>query len=165
MERVVLSIGTNLNDRARYMSGMVSCITGILIPPCSISNLMETEPLGMKPGTPWFLNRIVSGNYSGSPEGLLNECLEIEIKFGRKRTGEVENRTADIDILFFGDRIIDKPELTVPHPHLLQRKFCFEGMMQTSPGIRHPNLGKTMEQLWKEAGEQIWNQKIRIISD
>ena len=163
--RVFLSLGTNLGDRHYYMTEMVGRLMRVLKQPCATSSLMETEPLGMPPGAPWFLNRIMSGEYNGAPETLHHHCRAIEAELGRVRGKGVTDRTADIDILLFGDRVIANTNLTVPHPGIMERRFCLEGLREIAPLMRHPLDGRTFLQVYEAMDESVRAQTVCVIAD
>jgi 2-amino-4-hydroxy-6-hydroxymethyldihydropteridine diphosphokinase len=162
MERVALSLGTNLGDREHYMDRMVRGARSLLSEPVAVSLLMETEPLGMEGCELWFLNRIVCGGYADSPQALLRECRAIENELGRTRAEGISSRTADVDILLYGDAVIADTNLTVPHPQILDRRFCLEGLNQTAPDWLHPTLGKTFGELYGGMRDKVRRQGMRF---
>jgi 2-amino-4-hydroxy-6-hydroxymethyldihydropteridine diphosphokinase len=138
---VALSLGSNLGDRRNYIDAMAASLRKILTG-IRASRLMETEPVGVGEGHGAYLNKVVAGTYRGSAFELLEECLSIEARLGRVRVGCRSPRTADIDILLFGaETICAPPRLIVPHPELLNRRFCIEGLMDIDPAILVPCLG------------------------
>ncbi|MBD3392083.1 MAG: 2-amino-4-hydroxy-6-hydroxymethyldihydropteridine diphosphokinase [Chitinivibrionales bacterium] len=163
MPYVALSLGTNLNDRFVLMASMEEQVCRILNDPIECSLLMETEPVGMPDGTPWFLNRIVTGHSEPSAEELLARCFEIEKQLGRTRTGEVASRTADIDLLLYGDAIIANTNLTVPHARILSRRYCLEGLSQVAPSVMHPIAGKSFRELWLGMPNETRAQQVRFL--
>jgi 2-amino-4-hydroxy-6-hydroxymethyldihydropteridine diphosphokinase len=163
MVTVAISLGTNLGDRRAYMQIMLEYVKRVLQKPLVISSLMETEPLGFDEPVQWFLNRIVSGQYDGNAYELLEYCLEAERNLGRTRGDATASRTADIDILLFGKEVIANTNLTIPHPHMLKRRFCMEGLMETVPGAYHPLEKTSVENLYRRMGECVKNHRIRVI--
>jgi 2-amino-4-hydroxy-6-hydroxymethyldihydropteridine diphosphokinase len=164
MNKVALSLGCNMGSRQNLMQEMETRISRLLASPVAFSEMMETEPLQMPNGTQWFYNRIAVGLYSGSPEVLLKECLSIEKSLGRVRENSVKDRTSDIDILLFGDAVISLENLKIPHPALLQRRFCLYGLMQTAPDMKHPVLGKSFHTIYNSMEPDVGSQRINIIS-
>jgi len=141
---VALSLGSNLGDRRFYIESMEQALRSVLTGVKS-SRVMETEPVGAGGGHPAYLNKVVSGYYSGSAYELLDRCLSIENGLGRDRPSHRAPRTADADILLFGDEeISDPPRLTVPHPELRNRRFCLEGLMRIDPSIIVPVDGRML---------------------
>lgn len=88
------------------------------------SSVYRTEPVDCPPGTPQFQNAAVSGYWSGMPQELLTLCQKIEAENGRpNQHGYHTSRTIDLDIILFGDQVIDTPELKIPHPEAKNRDF------------------------------------------
>lgn len=112
------------------------------------SPVHETEPLGKK-DQPRYLNQVFRAETSLGARELLDGLLAIERRLGRVRTpGEKWGpRTIDLDLLLYGDRVIDEPGLTVPHPHMHERRFVLEPLAELVPDARHPVLGKTAAEL------------------
>lgn len=165
METIFVSLGTNLGDRRGLIDRMELALGEILSLPLNKSALFETEPLDMPFGTPWFYNRIMSGRFNGSPLELLELCQEIETGLGRicSDTSHYSSRTADIDILLFGARVIHEPTLCVPHPKLLHRKFCLVGLKEISPCLVVPGQDKRIDELVALMPADLQQQKMRIL--
>lgn len=108
-----------------------------------VSAPYESEPWGFETEE-WFLNRVIVVETAMAPEDLLGQLLEIERELGRERHPEIEgytSRTADLDILYYGDRIILTDMLTVPHPRLHRRRFALLPMCEVAPDLVHPAFG------------------------
>ncbi|MDR0305464.1 MAG: 2-amino-4-hydroxy-6-hydroxymethyldihydropteridine diphosphokinase [Chitinispirillales bacterium] len=168
MEFVVLSIGSNLGEREKFISAMELELSSLLIE-VKKSSLMETEPVGMSGSQLAFLNRLIAGYYNGNPHQLLESCLAIESRLGRKRlvsgSGKTKNsRTADVDILIFGNLEINCADITVPHPQIVNRRFCLEGLCQIDSGLVVSGTGKSARQLCEEMNAKIKAQKIIFMS-
>lgn len=163
MVEVVLCLGTNLGDRVSYMQKMEQALEEVLLPPISRSSLMETEPLGVSADHPWYYNRLVRGGYKGTPRELLERCRAIEQKLGRTRPDKYAPRTADIDILLFGEQIINENDLIIPHRHILDRRFCLEGLQAITGEWKIPGVEKSAKELIKEIVEEVKKQKIRVV--
>ncbi len=104
----------------------------------SRSSWYETAPQDVE-DQPWFLNIAAACRTSYFPLQLLARLLRIEREGGRTRMGRSKGpRTIDLDILLYGEHVIDTPRLTVPHPGLLQRRFVLEPLTEIAPGLRHP---------------------------
>jgi len=164
MERAALSIGTNLGRRELYIESMEREL-GLLLSDVRMSRLMETEPVGVDGDQPNYLNRIIAGYCSASPYELLQSCLEIEKRLGRIRERVKDSRTADVDILLFGNLEINSAELTVPHPQILNRRFCLEGLCQIDKGWIVPGAYKNTGKLYEEMSAEVRAQKIIFIAD
>ncbi len=110
------------------------------------SSLYCTEPVGFAEQDD-FVNAVVELETSLSPKALLDQCLAIEKELGRVRTIHWGPRTIDVDILFYGDVIIDAPELIIPHPQLHTRRFVLAPLCELAPQAVHPKLRKTAAEL------------------
>lgn len=130
MYYVVLSLGSNKGNREFYIKEMIKNLKEVIESPYFLSTLMETEPVDVTEKQEWYLNQIIMGRYEGSAYELLRECQNIEIKLGREEKGTYSSRTADIDILLFGEEEIYTKELTIPHHSLFRRRFCIEGTLE-----------------------------------
>jgi 2-amino-4-hydroxy-6-hydroxymethyldihydropteridine diphosphokinase len=166
MTLAALSIGSNLGDRESCIDSMEREL-GLILADTLSSRLMETEPVGVCGRQSPYLNKIIVGYYAGAPYRLLDECLAIESRLGRVRASLKGPRTADIDILLFGDLQIDEKALVIPHPELLNRRFCLEGLMSINPGIRVPfsGGGLTVGELYKNMGTEVAVQNVFFIMD
>ncbi len=142
---VVLCLGTNLGNRELNMATMENRIGELLSSEIVCSPLFETEPVGVDAHQN-YLNRVIAGEYSGSPMDLLRATQAIENEMGRTNKGELAPRTADIDILLFGDETIKTDELTIPHHALFDRHFEILGAKYVVPIKKIPNSDTTFEQ-------------------
>lgn len=152
MAIVYLSLGSNYGDRIGYVQQATSLLgmsEGISV--IRTSAFYETEPWGMNTKT-WFVNAVIEIKTSLSPSRLLEECQRIEQVLGRKpHTSEIyTDRTIDIDILFYGNEIINEENLTVPHKFLHLRAFTLVPMLELIPDFEHPVLHKTVTQLHED---------------
>ena len=152
MAIVYLSLGSNYGDRIGYVQQATSLLgmsEGISV--IRTSAFYETEPWGMNTKT-WFVNAVIEIKTSLSPSRLLEECRRIEQVLGRKpHTSEVyTDRTIDIDILFYGNEIINEENLTIPHKFLHLRAFTLVPMLELIPDFEHPVLHKTITQLHED---------------
>lgn len=149
MAIVYLSLGSNKGDRIGYIQQATSLLglaDGISI--IRTSAFYETEPWNMNSKT-WFVNAVVEVKTSLSPEALLEECQRIESQLGRtpKTSTEYEDRTIDIDILFYGKEIINEENLTIPHKFVHLRAFTLVPLLELIPDFEHPVLHKTITEL------------------
>ena len=112
----------------------------------AVSAFYETQPVDV-PDQPWFLNCVAAIETELSPRELLALALQIEAAMGRVRVREKGPRTIDIDIILFGDRVIDEPGLKIPHPGLPQRRFVLVPLVEIAPEARHPAAGKTAREM------------------
>jgi 2-amino-4-hydroxy-6-hydroxymethyldihydropteridine diphosphokinase len=143
--RVYLSLGSNVGDRAAYLSTAIDRI-GALGKVTAISSFYETEPVEFA-AQPWFLNCVVELDTEKMPKQLLAAILDIEKEMGRRRVLKKGPRTLDIDILLFGNSIIKTKGLAIPHPAMHERRFVLEPLAEIAPELRHPILKRTVREL------------------
>src|SRR5437879_653431 len=122
MAATFLSLGSNLGDRELYLKKGIQGLQQRRIQIVRTASWYETEPKDVG-DQPWFLNTVVEAATDLSPEELLIACLDVERENGRVRTIPKSARSLDIDILFYGERIIREPGLKIPHPRFAERKF------------------------------------------
>ena len=145
-----LSLGSNKGDRIGFVqqaTSLLNATDGISL--IRTSAFYESEPWGMETET-WFVNAVVEVKTTLSPQSLLAECQRIESQLGRKRTeGEkgYQDRTIDIDILFYNKEIINDENLVIPHKFLHLRAFTLVPLLELIPNFEHPILHKTITQL------------------
>ncbi len=147
---VYLSLGANLGDRAANLREALRRLKelGTIV---AVSCLYETEPVEVDPPQPWFLNRVVAIETELMPKQLLARTLAVEEAMGRRRRGQRKGpRTVDIDIVLFGNAVVDTPELKIPHPAMHRRRFVLEPLAEIAPAIRHPVFKRTAAELLKD---------------
>ena len=113
------------------------------------SFLYETQPVGFFK-QPWFLNQVIELKTELTPSELLSLCHEIEASRGRIRTFPNAPRILDLDILLYGDIVVNQEGLIIPHPRLADRRFVLEPLVQIAPDIIHPLLKKSMRSLLED---------------
>jgi len=147
MSRVYLSLGSNLGERKRYINRAIALLkkNPYFKIEC-ISSFYETDPEGFK-NQPKFINACLKAKTSLSAEELLKFLTEIEKKLGRKKRRRFGPREIDIDILFYGKKVVKQKGLIIPHPLLDKRIFVLEPLLEISPNLRHPIFGATMREL------------------
>ena len=156
-ETVFIGFGSNVGDRVDFCDRAVTLLS--LLPHSQVSGvslLYETEPVKdhAQPGDGWFLNGVVQLETDVTPKSLLAILREIERALGRDEENRSGPRTIDLDILFYGQRIINEPDLVVPHPRMHQRRFVLMPLSELDPLFVHPLLQRTISQLLAEVGKQ-----------
>lgn len=139
--RVALGLGSNRGDRAAHLAAGVRGL-GRFLEDLRSSPVYETEPLGdAYAGQRSFLNLCCVGETAMRPRALLRRLLEVESEAGRRRpAGRGAPRTLDVDLLLYGERVIDEPGLQVPHPRMPERAFVLVPLADVTPEWRHPVL-------------------------
>jgi 2-amino-4-hydroxy-6-hydroxymethyldihydropteridine diphosphokinase len=153
MTAVYLLTGSNMGDSQANLSTTIMHIRQRVGEVVKISCLYKTEPWGNK-DQQVFLNQVMEVHTELSPQELLKTILGIEHEMGRNRDIKWGPRVIDIDILFFGDRIINESELTIPHPFLHERRFTLVPLVEIAPHLQHPVFHKTIAQLLEECADK-----------
>jgi 2-amino-4-hydroxy-6-hydroxymethyldihydropteridine diphosphokinase len=142
---IYLALGTNLGDRFANLQAAMA-----VLPPAghvlAQSPVYETPPWSLV-DQPAFLNMVLKGETQLAPLALLAHLKHLESDLGRLPTIRWGPRRIDMDILFYGELILDTPELVIPHPRLHERAFVLVPLADLAPGLVHPRLGKTIRQL------------------
>ena len=128
--RVFLGMGTNLGDRRRFLVEAVAAIPELR----AVSPVYETEPVG-GPDQGAYLNIVVELATKKSPGELLTFCRDLELAAGRIRVERWGPRTLDVDILWIDGTTVDEPDLTVPHPRMLDRNFVMKPLIDLAPDL------------------------------
>ncbi len=144
----LIGLGSNLGDRRAALEGAIAALgktRGVLVQ--KVSSFHETEPVGGPPGQGMFLNAVAAVDTILDPFQLLSVLQEIETRFGRVRTVPWGERTLDLDLLLFGDWIIDTPRLFVPHPRFAIRRFVLEPLVEIAPAAVDPVTKRTVAEI------------------
>ena len=151
---VVLGLGSNLGDSLSIIHDAVKALEEVLTE-LRCASIYETEALYVTDQGK-FINTAVAGFYSGSARDLLSKINEIEKHFGRDRSKEKRwgERSLDIDILLFGDLVLNEPSLEIPHPRLKERRFALEPLLELLPDAEEPDTGQLYRQLCQELPDQ-----------
>ena len=123
---VYIGIGSNLGNRQKYIKDAIHMM-GPKVK--KVSSIYETEPEGIEDGSE-FLNAVVEIDTDMDPIDLLDFLEDIERKLGRKEKGECKSRTIDLDILIYGNKIVDSSRLKIPHPGIVKRKFVLDPLLE-----------------------------------
>ncbi|MDD5195504.1 MAG: 2-amino-4-hydroxy-6-hydroxymethyldihydropteridine diphosphokinase [Candidatus Omnitrophica bacterium] len=135
--RAFVAIGSNIGDRLQNIAKAVKYLglePGITIK--KVSSLLETDPVGGPPQGK-FINGVIKIETALSARELLKRLQKIESSLGRARTVKDGPRTLDLDILLYGKSIINEPDLTIPHPRMLEREFVMKPLLEIEPNIKN----------------------------
>jgi 2-amino-4-hydroxy-6-hydroxymethyldihydropteridine diphosphokinase len=141
-----LSLGSNLGDREALLNTALNRLETEGVHVVRRSSIHETEPQDFH-DQPKFLNMAVQIETDLTPQELLAAIQKIETEMGRQRTIPKGPRTIDIDILFYANEIITKPDLEIPHPRLTARRFVLDPLSEIAPDLHHPVTGQTVREI------------------
>jgi 2-amino-4-hydroxy-6-hydroxymethyldihydropteridine diphosphokinase len=158
MNKAYLLIGGNMGNREGFLAAAREELERKGCRLLQQSALYETAAWGLEDQNP-FLNQALEIETSSGPFQLLKKLLQIEKKIGRTRDLKYGPRMIDIDILFFNDAIVQEDFLTIPHPHLQNRRFALVPMQEIAPTFCHPVLKKTITRLLAECPDPLSVQK------
>ncbi len=147
MSRAFLSLGSNLGDRIGYLRAAADALgRGPRTSFVGASKVYETEPVEVEGEQPYYLNCVVALECGVSAVELLRYCQGVEAALGRERKGEKAPRTVDIDVLLFGDKVVEEPDYILPHPGIT-RAFNLRGLADLNPGLYVPGKGKVADMM------------------
>lgn len=151
MSKVFLAIGSNLGDREANCREALESLEAVKeLKVRTTSSIYETDPVGGPPQGK-YLNAVLELETQLEPQNLLDILKGIELDMGRESLPRKDfPRVIDLDILTYGDLVIDSENLTVPHPRMHERSFVLKGFSEIAPDEVHPVLGKTVRQLYEE---------------
>jgi 2-amino-4-hydroxy-6-hydroxymethyldihydropteridine diphosphokinase len=139
-----VGLGANLGDREGTIRAAVADLPGVV----AVSTLRETDPVGIT-DQPRFLNGVAVLETELAPRELLDVLLAVERRLGRERGRRWGPRTIDLDLLLYGDEVIDETGLTIPHPRLHERRFVLEPLADIAPKLVVPGYGRVKDLLAK----------------
>jgi 2-amino-4-hydroxy-6-hydroxymethyldihydropteridine diphosphokinase len=147
LTQVVLSLGSNLGDRLAYLRAALDALgRGPSMTLIRTSRVYETAPVEVEEYQPDYVNCVAELECGVSAIELLRYCQGIESALGRERKGEKAPRTIDVDVLLFGEELIDKLDLEVPHPGIT-RSFNLKGLADLHPNLHIPGRGRVVDLL------------------
>ena len=151
MDRVAVALGSNCGDRRAHLDYAVSTLRTFLTN-LTVSRYYETIPVGVSGPQALFLNAAAVGDTTMSARAVLDALLAIEHERGRERPYANAPRTLDLDVILFGDAIVEEPGLKVPHPRFRERRFVLQPLAEIAPDLRDPVSGKTIADLLASVG-------------
>jgi 2-amino-4-hydroxy-6-hydroxymethyldihydropteridine diphosphokinase len=152
---VVVALGSNLGDSEGILREALGCLAGFSDGPLKKSSLWRTEPVDCPLGSPQFLNAvaILEVDPSETPESMLDKLQALEREFGRPARREVnEPRRLDLDLIAFGNRVLESPRLTLPHPRAHLRAFVLAPLVEIAPDYVLPGQPLTAREWLAKAG-------------
>jgi 2-amino-4-hydroxy-6-hydroxymethyldihydropteridine diphosphokinase len=154
--RAGVAIGSNLGERVANLRNArkdIAALNGAL-PPMRSSAIYETEPIGCEKGAAKFLNAAIEFGYSGEPDALLRELVAIEKILGRPASHARNiSRTIDLDLLYFGERVIETGDLHLPHPRIVEREFVLRPLADIRPDLVLPEQDEPISALLVRLGQ------------
>lgn len=159
IDGIFLLVGTNLGNRLENIKLALQKISEKVGEIVNTSSVYETAAWG-KTEQPDFYNLALEIATEKNPQEVLSLLQSIEIEMGRIRIERWEERIIDIDILYFSDKIISLPELTIPHPEIANRRFALEPLNEVAPNLMHPILLKTSNEMLRDCGDALAVTKV-----
>ena len=152
--RVAISLGSNLGDRRAHLDYAIDALQ-LDLTDISVSPFQQTQPVGVGPEHGPYLNAVIVGRTRLSARLLMDRLLEIEEERGRTRPYPMAPRTLDLDLVLYGDRIIEEDGLSVPHPRFRERAFVLRPLAEIAPDMIDPVTGKSISELLnRRVGDQ-----------
>ncbi len=150
-----IGIGSNLDnpmEKCREAATLLQAIPGITV--AALSSYYKTEPLG-QPDQPWYINAVAEIRSTLDPLALLHALLHIEKEMGRERTDKWGPRIIDLDLLFYGNSVLNIAALKLPHPEIPNRKFVLAPLEEIAPDHVHPVLQKTVREMLNDLPDDL----------
>lgn len=164
MVTVYLSLGSNLGDRVSYIVEAIKHIRKVSkIKFERVSSFYLTQPWGINSNND-FVNCVMEVKTTLEPDGLHLLLKDIEFRVGRRDFGRNKDREIDIDIIFYGDRVINEKALVIPHPRMHKRMFVLQPMMDLAADFKHPVLNKSIQELVLLSGDSLRVTKLNNVT-
>jgi len=163
MHTAYIALGSNVGDRTDNIRRAVALLGQCGVSVTRLSSLYETEPVGYL-DQPWFLNAALEATTSLAPEQLLSTLRTIESDMGSSKPFLNGPRLIDLDILLYGDAVIDTPSLQVPHPRMLLRNFVLAPLAEIAPQLRHPSWSASVAEIYAESPDRSAIRKLPVAS-
>ncbi|HVN04579.1 MAG TPA: 2-amino-4-hydroxy-6-hydroxymethyldihydropteridine diphosphokinase [Bryobacteraceae bacterium] len=164
LKKIYLGLGSNLGDREEMLRRAVAALDGPGLRVLRVSPVYETEPMDVR-NQPWFLNVVAEAETDLFPLQLLHRTTKLEVRLGRRRLAPGGPRSIDIDILLYGNAVVDTPSLEIPHPRLRQRRFVLAPLADLAPELRDPVTRKSIRELLGELQGQVVRRAGELKSD
>lgn len=152
-QTVFIALGSNIGDRGTSLKQAIQQLSMRGVEVVAESQVLETEPEGFE-SEHLFLNQVVEGVTAFSPSQLLEVTQEIERELGRSEkshSGIYKDRSIDLDLILYGDKVVEQEGLTIPHPRFRERLFVLKPLEEIAPNVVDPVTGKTIQQLLWDA--------------
>ena len=161
---VYLLLGTNLGDRAANLRHATQCIEQAIGPVVEASSWYETAAWGVLE-QPSFYNQVIRVTTPLSHEPLMRSLQAIEQQMGKVKLGHWRERLIDLDVLYYGHRLVRTSFLTLPHPELQNRRFTLVPLCEIAPQLVHPVLGQTQQQLLEACEDTLEVRRVDDLPD
>ena len=155
---VAIALGSNLGDRDAHLDFAVSRLSHLLSS-LTVSSRYDTTPVDVAGDQPRYLNAALVGRTSLAPHALLHELQAIELADGRERPYVNAPRTLDIDLILYGQSLVDEEGLVVPHPRFRERTFVLEPLAEIAPDLVDPVTGATVQELLARLRRGPWRSR------
>lgn len=162
MNGIYLLLGTNLGDKAGNLKKAIDILKSHEISIIRQSHVYESAPWGEQ-NQDWFLNMVLKIETHHDVHELLKACLSTETAMGRTRIKKWGERLIDIDILYYKNQSLETPTLTVPHPGIAMRRFTLMPLCEISPGIIHPVLNLTQNEMLEICPDELECRKLSML--
>lgn len=163
LNNVFIAFGSNIGNRQKYLNiALNKILENNSFKLLKLSSIYETEPFGIL-GKENFYNSVILCETSFSPSVLLKFLQNIEDSLGRKRRLRWDERTIDLDILFYDDLVLSIPDLTIPHPMIEKRGFVLAPLNEISPDFIHPVSKMKIEEIFERWKESEFSNQGKII--
>lgn len=161
MVKLYLLLGGNLGDKKQVFAEVAKRLTELLGEITALSSIYETEPWGFE-SEDIFWNQVLEFSTRFSAEEVLLLTQHLEADMGRvRKENQYTSRIIDIDILFYGNQVINQENLVVPHPRIQERKFALIPLCEIASTLVHPVFQKSVEQLLNECNDSLRVEKVK----